>query len=795
MPQSPHSLLHPHSIAVVGASDRTGSTGRSVFSQLAALDAAPLLVPVNPARKTVGGREAYAYLAEAAAAYPIDTAVLIVAAEKLAGQIREAAKCGVRNLIVVNETVQPPPSLRNSLERAVRAAAAAGIRLLPVTASGIGGLFQAALPHTCAYIGQGADIADCMAAYAEEHGVSFNRFTVLNPLPGASGCAALIDHAAADEGVKSLLVHIGSAQSPRELVSALAAAARRKPVIVLPTLSDPQQQALLLQALSRSRILHVPTLTGFFTAAKLLDTGIQSRGPRLAVVSNAAQIGALTLNALAGSALTAAEPSAATVRALSRLLPGKTERHHPAYLPADAAPLAIQAAVEQHLHDEANDAVLLVYAGSDKRDSVLTAELVSALQKRHDKPLLLVWMGRSNSEGVRQIFNRGKNLHFKQSEYALHAMEQLNQYREYRRSQSEDAPPHDYARAARAAAALSEHIRPLLPVAVLPAGRTAAARLLEALGIPQKPAQTLSGSLNISWETQPPFGRVLTLSRNGKSTSLLPPVSSDIAARALQELDWPAQTVLPLLLDAAEIFARSPEIHSCQLTLQHNGNGAPFAAEVRLNLQEAGKQDAGGNLYAPYPHHAEQSIALPGGGSALIRPIRPEDAALLADFFAGQSRESRQSRFMSSNAQVPPQLLSRLSRIDYGRDFGLIVHDAANRPLATANYISDAGGKSCEFGISIADELQGRGIGTVLMQALIAHARGQGMAAIRADILADNLPMRKLAEKLGFTLSPHPDDAGMVEARLELPPPESPPAPAGLSESIKARLRKQIGRP
>lgn len=800
MPHTLHSLFYPHSIAVVGASDRSGSTGRSVFSQLAANQAAALIIPVNPQHKTISGRKAYPNLTEANAEYPIDTAVLILAADKLAACVKEAAKCGIRNLIVINEIEQPSAAVRTKLKRASEAAAAAGIRLLSVSARGLSGLFCTDPAHSCAFIGQSAAIADCMAAYAQERGIAFNRFIVLNPQPeDPLGSGDIINQAAADPAVKSLLIHIGSADHARSLFSALAAAARRKPVVVLATLSDPQQQALLTQALERSHILNVGTLTGFFTAAKLIHTGIISRGNRLSLISNSAQIGALALHALADTPLSPADPGAAAIRAVSRLLPEKPAAHNPLYLPADTVPAVIQAAAEHYLADEHSDAVLLIYTGADHRDSLHTARMVAALQQRNRKPLLLVWMGSADTADIRNIFNQHKNLHFKQSEHALHALEQLNLYREHQRNFPPPPAFHDYRPAARAAAELAEHIRPLLPVAVLPAGRHTVARLMQALNLTLRPRHNPSGSLKLSWERGAPFGQVLTLTHEAHSVQLLPPIGRRQAEYALQRLDWPEEAgaaLLNWLPDAAEIFSRSPEIHSCQLTLKHDPNHGLTAIEAKLNLQEPQKDPQQQNLYAPYPLEAEQSLTLKDGRTAFIRPVRPEDAGLIAQLVARQSEHSRRSRFMSAHAELPPALLYRLSHTDYARDFALIMHDEANQPLATANYITDADGQSGEFGISIADELQGQGIGLILMNALIGHARSQGLPALRADILADNLPMQKLAQKLGFSISPHSGDNSMVDAHLPLPPeaPADAEPPARFSDSLKARIRQQINK-
>ena len=115
-------------------------------------------------------------------------------------------------------------------------------------------------------------------------------------------------------------------------------------------------------------------------------------------------------------------------------------------------------------------------------------------------------------------------------------------------------------------------------------------------------------------------------------------------------------------------------------------------------------------------------------------------------------------------------LIAQLASPDYHRDHALILHtNSPNpKPLAHANYIADPIPTSCEFGIIIDDSLQGQGIGHQLMTHLIAHAKAQGHTLMRAEILADNHPMQKLALKLGFTLNKHPHDNGLVEAKLHL---------------------------
>ena len=103
-----HALFYPKTVAVFGASDRAGSLGRKVFARLAA-SGIPNIVPVNSAHKTVGGQKAFASLGEAVKEQPVDTAVVVLAAEKAAGIVREAARAGISQMVLVNE-LDPVPT-------------------------------------------------------------------------------------------------------------------------------------------------------------------------------------------------------------------------------------------------------------------------------------------------------------------------------------------------------------------------------------------------------------------------------------------------------------------------------------------------------------------------------------------------------------------------------------------------------------------------------------------------------------------------------------------------------------
>ena len=216
------------------------------------------------------------------------------------------------------------------------------------------------------------------------------------------------------------------------------------------------------------------------------------------------------------------------------------------------------------------------------------------------------------------------------------------------------------------------------------------------------------------------------------------------------------------LLDAGEILNRLPEIQQLQLELFLENN--TIQAQVdKCSLQK----EYTPNVFASYPRK-EETLTLKDGQTVFLRAVRPEDANLLREHIENMSDTSRFTRFLSHFKSPPLSLLSRLSNVDYQRDDALLIHNDNNRVLATANYITDANLRSCEFGISICDDLQGQGIGTLLLKRLIQHARLQKLDFMYAEILASNIGMQKLAKKLGFTVKPHQDDKDMLWAKLDL---------------------------
>jgi GNAT superfamily N-acetyltransferase len=180
---------------------------------------------------------------------------------------------------------------------------------------------------------------------------------------------------------------------------------------------------------------------------------------------------------------------------------------------------------------------------------------------------------------------------------------------------------------------------------------------------------------------------------------------------------------------------------------------------------------ASGETRAAGARPATPAPALPSGrhivnGVAVcVRPIRPQDVSLEADFVRHLSVETRYKRFMTTLSELPPAKLRYFTDVDQVRHVALVAtveRDGKEEIVGVVRYIVDAAGSSCEFAIAVADAWQGTGLAGILMQALIDVARARGVAKMEGVVLAANTRMLKFTRQLGFRQQRDPDDRDTV---------------------------------
>jgi RimJ/RimL family protein N-acetyltransferase len=158
-------------------------------------------------------------------------------------------------------------------------------------------------------------------------------------------------------------------------------------------------------------------------------------------------------------------------------------------------------------------------------------------------------------------------------------------------------------------------------------------------------------------------------------------------------------------------------------------------------------------------HQAQDALA--------IRPLEASDRAGLADLFARMSAQSRLRRFLVPKQELTDGELDYLSNVDHSSHEALVAVDADGRIIGVARYAAWNGRPHiAEVSAVVVDDWQRQGIGTSLMQLLVARACANGLAELTAATTWENHPARGLLAKCGFR--GRGTQAGMLELSRSL---------------------------
>lgn len=183
------------------------------------------------------------------------------------------------------------------------------------------------------------------------------------------------------------------------------------------------------------------------------------------------------------------------------------------------------------------------------------------------------------------------------------------------------------------------------------------------------------------------------------------------------------------------------------------------------------------------PPTAEGVVALRDGSRVRVRPVRASDADLLRKGFERLSDRSRYQRFLAASPELSDAMVRYLTQVDHHDHEALVALDAAtDEGVGVARYVRDLERPArAEAAVTVADDWQGRGVGTLLLELLTARAREEGVTSFTALMLATNTEMMDLLESIG-PVQVLDRDAGTVEV-------ETPLAGHGIPPQLRELLR------
>ena len=230
-----------------------------------------------------------------------------------------------------------------------------------------------------------------------------------------------------------------------------------------------------------------------------------------------------------------------------------------------------------------------------------------------------------------------------------------------------------------------------------------------------------------------------------------------------------------LLVRFSQLVLEHPRIREIDINPLLAGTEQIVALDARVVLHPPETADAElpRGVIRPYPRQYVSHWTARDGRRLVIRPIRPEDERLLAEFHETLSDQTVYSRF----AQVFPlsqrtrhERLARVCFIDYDRQMALVAIDdqpEGPRMAAVARLIKLHSANAAEFAVLISDRYQRVGLGSQLMERLIEVGRAERLQRIMGHISAENRAMNALCRRLGFIIGGNASDTMRVVS-LEL---------------------------
>jgi acetyltransferase len=286
------------------------------------------------------------------------------------------------------------------------------------------------------------------------------------------------------------------------------------------------------------------------------------------------------------------------------------------------------------------------------------------------------------------------------------------------------------------------------------------------------------------------FGPVILFGMGGVMTEIiqdralaLPPLNRLLARRLMEETrvfrllqgyrNRPAadlERLEEILIRLAQLVTDFAEIEELDINPLFVTSDGYCAVDARVRIIPTQTQAPRHLVVSAYPAQYETTSMTTGLVNLLIRPIRPEDAPLMAELFDSLSTRSIYHRFFSPLKRLPPAMLARFTQVDYDREIALVAFKDAgeqNHMLGVARVILERNLKNAEFSVLVGDPWQGKGIGAELLKKSLAIAGERGIERISGLVLAENTQMLALGKKMGFQIHRIPQ-SGTFELRIDL---------------------------
>ena len=420
-------IFSPRSVAVIGATEREGSVGRTILWNLITNSFGGTVFPVNLKRPSVLGIKAYPTILEVPD--DVDLAVIVTPAPTVPGVIRDCVRKGAKGAIIISAGFKEIGEEGAQLERLIMEEARKGqMRVIgpnclgvmsPLT--GLNATFASAMarPGKVGFISQSGALCTAILDWSFRENVGFSAFVSIGSMLDV-GWGDLIYYLGNDPRTESIVIYMETIGDARSFLTAAREVALTKPIIVIKpgrteaaalaaashTGSLTGSDEVLRAAFRRVGVLRVDTIDDLFHIAEVLSKQPRPEGDRLTVVTNAGGPGVLATDALISSGGRLAEISPESMEELNQILPAHWSHNNPIDILGDASPERYTDTLELMAKDPQSDGLLVILTPQAMTDPTQTAEKLKPYSTGLGKPLLASWMGGAEIATGEAILNQ-----------------------------------------------------------------------------------------------------------------------------------------------------------------------------------------------------------------------------------------------------------------------------------------------------------------------------------------------------------------------------------------------------
>lgn len=423
-------IFRPQRIAVVGASEKPTSVGRTVFCNLLDAGFDGEIYPVNPNYDRIFDRQAFPSVEDLP--QRADLAVVCTPAQSVPQIVRQCGHAGIMGLVVISAGFREAGDEGKRLESQIREAQRQfdGMRILGPNCLGVmaphaklNASFSDGTPPPgrIAFISQSGALCTSVLDWALREHIGFSYFVSIGNMLDVS-VGDLIDYVACGENTDAIILYVESLVESRQFLSAARAFARDKPIVAYKAGRFEQSAKAAAShtgamagvddvyqaAFDRAGIVRVFELEDMFDCAELLARHPSPRGARLAIITNAGGPGVMATDALIQRQGVLAELADETLEKLNGVLPDAWSHSNPIDVLGDAPPKRFADALKIMLADDAVDATLVILSPQAMTKPTDVAAAVVAASNESRKPVLTAWMGADRvAAGIEKLNDAG----------------------------------------------------------------------------------------------------------------------------------------------------------------------------------------------------------------------------------------------------------------------------------------------------------------------------------------------------------------------------------------------------